>query len=109
MQFNVHQAKTQLSKLIERAENGEEVIIARDGKPAVRLTPVPAAPKKRKLGTLKGKIWMADDFDEWTPELEQMFYGPDPEDPLFSSEPPRKRKTASVRTLSTVAKKRRKK
>jgi len=64
MQVNVHQAKTQLSKLIERALAGEEVIIARNNKPTVRLEVLPGARRKRRLGALKGLVkYMADDFD----------------------------------------------
>ena len=50
MQVNVHEAKTQLSKLIEAALRGEEVIIARDGKPAVRIEPLPQEKLKFKFG-----------------------------------------------------------
>ena len=65
MQVNVHQAKSQLSKLIERALAGEEVIIARNNQPAVRLEVVPQARRTRRLGTLPGLIkFMAEDFDE---------------------------------------------
>ncbi len=65
---NIFEAKTQLSKLIELAEKGEDVVIARAGKPVVRLTPL--EPKKRPIryGLLKGKIWIADDFDDPLPE-----------------------------------------
>jgi prevent-host-death family protein len=63
MTVNIFEAKTQLSKLIQMAENGEDVVIARAGKPVVRLTQL--EPKKRPIryGGLKGKIWIADDFD----------------------------------------------
>lgn len=54
MQVNVHEAKTQLSKLIEAALRGEVVIIARDGKPVVRMEPVAQAKPKFKFGILKG-------------------------------------------------------
>ncbi len=65
MQVNIHQAKSQLSKLIERALAGEEVIIARNSKPVVRLEVLPEARRKRKLGALKGLVkYMADDFEE---------------------------------------------
>lgn len=65
MQVNVHQAKSQLSKLIERALAGEEVIIARNNKPAVRLEVLPETRHKRRLGALKGLVKkMAEDFDE---------------------------------------------
>lgn len=76
---NMHEAKSQLSKLVARAEAGEEVVIARDGKPAVRLTPVQPAENwaQRVAGTLKGQIWMSDDFDDPMPELEALIYGDD--------------------------------
>ena len=63
----MHEAKTQLSKLVERVEAGEEVIIGRGGKPVARLVPYRAAQPPRKPGALKGKLWIAADFDE-TPE-----------------------------------------
>jgi prevent-host-death family protein len=58
----VHQAKTQLSKLIARAEAGEEVIIARGRKPAVKLTPVAKCAAKRRFGAPKGKFSLPDGF-----------------------------------------------
>lgn len=77
MEVNIHHAKTNLSKLIQRAENGEEVIIARAGKPAVKLVPVSIAAKPRLAGALKGKIWISDDFTAPDPELEDLFYNGD--------------------------------
>ena len=77
MEVNIHHAKTNLSKLIQQAENGEEVIIARAGKPAVRLVPVLVASKPRVAGALKGKIWISDDFNATDPELEDLFYNGD--------------------------------
>ena len=65
---NIHEAKTQFSKLIEAAANGEEVIIAKAGKPAARLVPIVASQAERKPGSMKGKIWIADDFDAPLPE-----------------------------------------
>jgi len=58
---NMHEAKSTLSKLVEEAESGEEIVIARAGEPVVRLVPVRR--KARKLGQWKGKVTMADDFD----------------------------------------------
>jgi prevent-host-death family protein len=52
MQVNIHEAKTQLSKLIEAAQRGEEVIIARNGKPVVRMVPVPQTKVKFKFGVI---------------------------------------------------------
>jgi prevent-host-death family protein len=68
MTVNIFEAKTQLSKLIEMAERGEEVIIARAGKPVARLTRL--EPEKRPIvyGLMKGKIWVADDFDAPLPD-----------------------------------------
>ncbi len=62
----MHEAKTTLSALVARAEAGEDIVIARNGKPAVRLVPVTAdRPSFSSVrGILKGRIWMADDFDE---------------------------------------------
>jgi prevent-host-death family protein len=74
MEVNVHEAKSNLSRLIVRAEAGEEVIIARAGRPAVRLVPVRA--RRRKLfkpGALKGRLTVPDDFLEPDPELEDLF------------------------------------
>jgi prevent-host-death family protein len=74
MEVNVHEAKSNLSKLIVRAEAGEEVIIARAGKPAVRLVPVGARkPKLYKPGALKGRLTVPDDFLERDAELEKLF------------------------------------
>lgn len=64
--FNIHQAKTHLSRLLERVSNGEEIVIARSGRPIARLVPFAAAP--RRPGSLKGKIEIADDFDAPLPD-----------------------------------------
>jgi len=65
LQVNIHEAKTQLSKLIQAALNGKRVIIARGNKPVVRLEVLPEARSKRKIGNSKGLVLsMADDFDE---------------------------------------------
>ena len=85
MEVNVHHAKTHLSKLIAAAESGEEVIIARNGKPAVKLVLVtPPVRKSRKYmrGSGIGKIWMADDaFSPETDKLIQdMFEADNPAD-----------------------------
>ena len=71
---NVHEAKSQLSKLIEAALAGEEVIIQKAGKPAVRLVPIKAPKAERKAGKLKGKIWIAPDFDETPEDIIDLFY-----------------------------------
>jgi antitoxin (DNA-binding transcriptional repressor) of toxin-antitoxin stability system len=65
LQVNIHEAKTQLSKLIQAALNGKQVIIARDNKPVVRLEVLPEVRSNRKIGNAKGLVqYMADDFDE---------------------------------------------
>ena len=61
---NIHEAKTHFSKLLARVSAGEEIVIARAGKPVARLVPIEQpALKKRVPGIDKGKIWMAEDFD----------------------------------------------
>ena len=62
---NVHDAKTQLSRLLEEVEAGEDVVIARAGKPVARLLPVAAG--ERTPGRLKGKVKLSDDFDASLP------------------------------------------
>jgi len=73
VKVNVHEAKTQLSKLIAAAEAGEEVVIARAGTPAVRLVPCEPEREPRTPGNLK--IWIADDFDELDEETAAAFRG----------------------------------
>ena len=72
---NVHEAKTHLSRLLQRVAGGEEITIANAGVPVARLVPIEFSTKKRELGTEKGKIWIADDFDAPCPEIEALFYG----------------------------------
>jgi len=68
IEVNVHEAKTHLSRLLDRAMSGEEVVIMRSGRPLVRLTPVATAPFRRKLGTAKGDFVLPVDFDEPLPD-----------------------------------------
>lgn len=63
IEVNIHEAKTQLSRLIARVEQGEEVVIARAGEPVVKLVRADRAKRGRKLGEYAGEIWIADDFD----------------------------------------------
>lgn len=66
---NIHEAKTHLSRLIELAESGEEVIIARAGKPVVRMIAYKEEkPPKRKPGAWKGKVEIGPEFDDPLPE-----------------------------------------
>jgi prevent-host-death family protein len=66
----IHQAKTNLSKLIERASQGEEIIIARGAKPVARLVPVGAVKGKRQPGSMKGKLEIGPEFFEPMSESE---------------------------------------
>ena len=63
IEVNIHEAKTQLSRLIARVEQGEEVLIARAGEPVAKLVRAYPSKRSRKLGEYAGKIWIADDFD----------------------------------------------
>lgn len=65
---NLYEAKTQLSKLVERAARGEEVVIAKAGEPMARLVPLEPARKPRKPGAWKGRLVIAPDFDAPLPE-----------------------------------------
>ena len=65
---NVHAAKTHFSALLKQVEAGEEVVIAKAGRPIARLVPA-QVPQRRSLGWDRGaKVWIADDFDEYVPE-----------------------------------------
>ena len=70
MQVNMHEAKTHLSKLVQAVLDGEEVILARNGEAVVQITKYTPVVPKRKPGSLKGKIWLADDWD--SPETNRM-------------------------------------
>jgi prevent-host-death family protein len=72
---NVYEAKTQLSKLIDRAMAGEDVVISRAGKPMVRLVPVPVRTVRRTPGSARGQIRIAPDFDELPEEVAAAFRG----------------------------------
>jgi prevent-host-death family protein len=75
---NIHDAKARLSHLIERALAGEDVQIARAGQPLVRLTPIQPDSLPRQGGQLRGKIWIAEDFDAPDPDIERLFNGDEP-------------------------------
>ena len=74
MKVNMHEAKSQLSRLGKLAWEGEEVVIARAGEPWLRLEPYRKRRAKRRLGVLKGKIRIAPDFDETPHEVIDSFY-----------------------------------
>lgn len=77
---NIHEAKTHLSRLLERAAKGETIVIAKAGKPMARLTPLETREEnaKRRMGFMEGQIKVPDDFDTmFADEIERMFYGED--------------------------------
>ena len=65
---NVHQAKTHLSRLLDRAQEGEEIVIAKAGRPVARLGPLARTRAKRRLGLLDGKFRIPDDFNRSLPD-----------------------------------------
>lgn len=71
---NIYQAKTNLSKLIEKVLAGEEVVIAKAGKPVAKLSAYKEKKKQRKSGLWKGKVWMSDDFNDESEEINKLFY-----------------------------------
>ena len=72
---NIYEAKTQLSKLVDIASSGTDVVIARNGKPVARLTKIEQSKKKPIVyGLLEGKGWIADDFDDPLPEEIQKYF-----------------------------------
>ncbi len=76
MLVNIHDAKTRFSKLINQALQGEEIVIARDGKPLIRLVPFSEEPQIRKGGQFKGIIQISDDFDAPLPaDILKFFIG----------------------------------
>lgn len=73
--YNVHEAKTNLSRLLKQVEDGEEVVIAKAGEPVARLVPVTKKHGMREMGFAKGQVWMADDFNDTPEELIKLFEG----------------------------------
>jgi prevent-host-death family protein len=77
-QVNIHEAKTHFSRLVERAAAGEEIVIARAGEPRARLVPLERpSGRRRGYGSMRGKIWLADDWDsdETNETIALMFFG----------------------------------
>ena len=75
---NIHEAKTHLSRLIEEARKGEPFIIAKSGKPVVKVIPIdaPSGRKVRRLGFMEGQFTVPDDFDRmFSKEIEKLFEG----------------------------------
>jgi len=86
MEVNIHQAKTHLSRLLQRVAAGEEITIARAGRPIAKLISVGPPGGARPTGMDRGKIWIAEDFDAPDPALEALFY----DAPLATAASPRK-------------------
>lgn len=72
---NIHEAKTHLSRLVERAAAGEEIVISKAGTPMARLVPFHPAPSRRSPGRMAGQIHLADDFDRTPEEVLASFEG----------------------------------
>ena len=76
---NLHDAKTHLSRLVDRAAAGEEIVIARGGRPVARLVALAPGKERRTLGRCDGKPYaVAPDFDELPPDLQRAFEGDEP-------------------------------
>jgi len=73
MAVTVTEAKTQLSSLLERVTDGEEIVIRRGQRPVAKIVAYTEEPKARKPGALEGQIWMSDDFNEPDEEVERLF------------------------------------
>lgn len=65
---NLYEAKTKLSQLVDQAAAGEEIVIAKAGRPLARLVPLQSPRKPRKFGSLAGKVWIGADFDDPLPD-----------------------------------------
>ncbi len=77
--INLYEAKTRLSQLVDRAAGGEEIVIAKAGRPLARLVPLGARMEPRKLGPLRGQVRVSEDFDDPLPEsMQRGFLGETP-------------------------------
>jgi prevent-host-death family protein len=73
-QVGMHEAKTKLSQLVERAESGEDIVIARNGKPVVRLVPVASPASLASVrGAWRGRVQLAEDFDKLPDDIAEAF------------------------------------
>jgi prevent-host-death family protein len=81
-QVNMHEAKTHLSRLVDEAAAGEEVVIAKAGRPLVKLVPYVPDRKPRQPGGWEGQVWISPDFDDPLPEFEESINAP-----IFPPEP----------------------
>jgi prevent-host-death family protein len=90
--YNIHDAKTNFSKLIARVALGEEIVIAKGGKPMAKLVPYVSVAPARTLGTFAGKVWMSDDALETPSWLVDAFEGVGGELPPPKNTPKRRSK-----------------
>lgn len=74
MEVNIHEAKTHLSRLLERVAMGEEVVIAKAGTPVAKLVPLKKMSKKRVFGCAQGDFTVPEDFNDPDPDIEDLFY-----------------------------------
>ena len=84
MEVSIHHVQAHLFKLIELAEHGEEVVIARGGEPVVKLVAVPTRPKRKLIGSARGKIWVFDEAA--SPEMNKEIQEFLDSNPMFSDE-----------------------
>lgn len=76
--FNMHEAKTHLSRIVEKVLRGEEIIIARSGNPVVKVIPYrPSHKKVAATGSMKGRVWISDDFDAPIEDLFEVLQEPE--------------------------------
>ena len=111
MEVNIHEAKTHLSRLLQRVALGEEITISKAGVPVARLVPVRRNEGKRPLGLFKGEIWIADDFDgPLPPDILAGFLGDDvpenPDEPAPKQEQPAPKRTVKKAAHSRTKRKR---
>ena len=71
IKVNIHEAKTHLSRLLEKVQKGEDVIIAKGNKPIAKLVLIEELKPERKIGSAKGKVYIADDFDAPLKDFEE--------------------------------------
>lgn len=88
---NIQQAKTHLSRLVDEAQAGADIVIAKAGRPCVRLVPVASDDTPRELGRLRGQVVIAADFDAPSPEIEALFGLGEIEPPLRPAKKPKRR------------------
>ncbi|MDX6651406.1 MAG: hypothetical protein QOJ38_187 [Solirubrobacterales bacterium] len=92
---NMHEAKSSLSRLVDRVEAGEEILIARNGEPVARLVPVERRFPAGGCGLWEGRVTIHDDFDHAGDQISRSFYEGDPDDPLAAdADRPGSRKNA---------------